>query len=59
MVHFARGETGTGETVGLEELASKMNRLEGDWGALINEYLYHQTKSWEGDNPLSDETPTS
>lgn len=55
MVHFARSETGRGESVPLEELASKMSRLEGDWGALINEYLYHQTNSWEDYNPLQDD----
>lgn len=51
MVHFARGQTGRGETVDLGELAQKIERLEGDWGALINEYLYHQTIDWTDEDP--------
>lgn len=55
MIHFARGQTGVGESVAVGELASKIERLEGDWGALINEYLYHQTMEWGEDDPsLSD-----
>ncbi len=51
MVHFARGQTGRGEHVNLDTLADKIDRLEGDWGALINEYLYHQAKDWEDEDP--------
>lgn len=51
MVHFARGQTGRGDTVSLDELGGKIERLEGDWGALINEYLYHQTKNWTDEDP--------
>lgn len=51
MVHFARGQTGHGERVDLQELAQKIDRLEGDWGALINEYLYHHTSAWSEDDP--------
>jgi DNA-directed RNA polymerase subunit RPC12/RpoP len=51
MVHFARGQTGAGESVDLKELGDKIERLEGDWGALVNEYLYHQTNRWSEDDP--------
>jgi DNA-directed RNA polymerase subunit RPC12/RpoP len=51
MVHFARGQTGRGESVNLSELGDKIDRLEGDWGALVNEYLYHQTDRWTDDDP--------
>jgi transcription elongation factor Elf1 len=51
MVHFARGQTGHGETVDLSVLADKIERLEGDWGALVNEFLYHQTDGWSDEDP--------
>ncbi len=51
MVHFARGQTGHGESVDLDDLGRKIDRLEGDWGALVNEYLYHQTEIWSEDDP--------
>lgn len=51
MVHLARGQTGHGDSVDLNELGQKIDRLEGDWGALVNEYLYHQTNRWTEDDP--------
>ncbi len=51
MVHLARGQTGHGESVDLDDLGSKIDRLEGDWGALVNEFLYHQTDRWTDDDP--------
>lgn len=53
MVHFARGQTGHGEAMDLDDLGDKIGRLEGDWGALVNEFLYHQADGWkEGDPDL-------
>lgn len=51
MVHLARAQTGRGESLDIDDLSSKIDRLEGDWGALINEYLYHQTDRWGDDDP--------
>lgn len=51
MVHFARGQTGHGDVVSLSDLGQKIERLEGDWGALVNEYLYHQTANWTDEDP--------
>ena len=35
----------------MNDLGSKIDRLEGDWGALVNEYLYHQTNRWTEEDP--------
>lgn len=51
MVHLARGQNEAGEPIELSALASRIDRLEGDWGALVNEYLYHQASSWGDDDP--------
>lgn len=51
MVHFARGQTGEGASVDMNDLGEKIGRLEGDWGALVNEYLYHQTNRWSDEDP--------
>ncbi len=51
MVHLSRAQTGDGGTVDLADLGDKIGRIEGDWGALINEFLYHQNHGWTEDDP--------
>lgn len=51
MVHLPRGQTGEGESVDMKDLGRKIERLEGDWGALVNEFLYHQTSRWTEEDP--------
>ncbi len=46
MVHLARGQTPAAAHVEMEEIRRVIERLEGDWGCLVNEYLTHESKGW-------------
>ncbi len=51
LVHLARGETPSRDTVEMDEIRRAIERLEGDWGCLVNEYLTHQSREWGKDEP--------
>lgn len=51
MVHFARGQTPGEAAVGMDEIRRIVERLEGDWGCVLNEYLTHESKDWGSEEP--------
>ncbi len=51
MVHLARGKTPGNIAVDMERIRTIVERLEGDWGCLVNEYLLHESKEWGQDEP--------
>lgn len=51
MVHLARAQTLGASAVELEELKRMMERLEGDWGSLVNEYMTHESRRWSNEEP--------
>ena len=51
MVHLARGQTPRASSVSMDEIKRVVERLEGDWGCLVNEYLTHESKDWGNEEP--------
>ncbi|MCA9796716.1 MAG: hypothetical protein AB7S38_08690 [Vulcanimicrobiota bacterium] len=51
MIHLARGQTPGQGHVEMDEIRRIIERLEGDWGCLVNEYLTHESKNWGSEEP--------
>ncbi|MBI3929469.1 MAG: hypothetical protein HY319_28245 [Armatimonadetes bacterium] len=51
MVHIARGQTPASAHVDMDTISTMVERLEGDWGSLVNEYLTHESRGWDAEEP--------